>query len=210
MDRTSQGLGTLNGKNFELKDGLPPLDVHAITEDTDGNLWVGTGGGMFCLHEGQITEFHKTNGLPSEDISSLLADSDGALWIGTRGNGLARFAKKQWSYYTTSDGLAGNSIGYLVEDNETNLWIGSNSGLTRVAKKSLNDLAQRVSRKCQSLPLSSLRRRGWDVDARMHRGFATCRLRRAQWHALVSHHARFGIRESCRAETKFAGTSSGD
>jgi signal transduction histidine kinase len=83
--------------------------------------------------------------LPSEDISSLLADSNGVLWIGTRGNGLARFAKNQWTHYTTSEGLAGNSIGYIVEDNETNLWLGSNSGLMRVAKKSLNDFANGVT-----------------------------------------------------------------
>ena len=124
-----------------MNDGLPSPDVHAIADDAEGNLWVGTGGGLACLRDGQITVFHKKDGLPSEDISSLLVDSDGVLWIGTRGSGLARFAKNQWTYYTTSDGLAGNSIGYMIEDNEGYLWIGSNAGLTRVAKKSLNDFA---------------------------------------------------------------------
>lgn len=138
---TRDGLGRLNGKDFELKDGLPPLDVHAIADDADGNLWVGTGSGLVCLRDGRVTEFHKKDGLPSEDISSLLADSDGVLWVGTRGSGLARYANNQWTNYTTAEGLAGNSIGYLVEDGETNLWLGSNSGLMRVAKKSLNDFA---------------------------------------------------------------------
>jgi len=142
---TEGGLRLLNGKDLELKDGLPAMDVHAIADDADGNLWVGTGGGLICLRDGRITEFHKKDGLPSEDISSLLADADGALWIGTRGNGLARFAKNRWTYYTTGEGLAGNSIGYLVEDNETNLWLGSNSGLMRITKKSLDDVANGVA-----------------------------------------------------------------
>jgi ligand-binding sensor domain-containing protein/signal transduction histidine kinase len=141
---TENGLVLLNGsgsKIFSVPEGMPSPEIHAIADDADGNLWVGTGGGLACLHDGKITSFHKREGLPGENISALLADSDGVLWIGTRGSGLARFAKNHWTYYTASDGLAGDSIGYLLEDSEAYLWIGSNSGLTRVAKKSLNDFA---------------------------------------------------------------------
>ena len=139
---TYSGLFLLEGSELrQFKDGLPSLDVHAIADDADGNLWVGTGGGLACLRDGKFTSFHNREDLPSEDISALLVDSDGVLWIGTRGGGLARFFKNRWTHYTTAQGLAGNSIGYLIEDSETNLWLGSNSGLTRVAKKSLNDFA---------------------------------------------------------------------
>jgi ligand-binding sensor domain-containing protein/signal transduction histidine kinase len=142
---TLGGLALLNGESskvFSINEGLPAPDVHAIADDADGNIWIGTGGGLACLRDGKITAFHKSDdGLPGENISALLTDSDGVLWIGTRGSGLARFDGKHWKRYATSDGLAGNSIGYLVEDNEGYLWIGSNSGLTRVSKKSLNDFA---------------------------------------------------------------------
>jgi ligand-binding sensor domain-containing protein/signal transduction histidine kinase len=146
---TQAGLVLFSGDgptNFSVSDGLPAMDVHAVVDDAAGNLWVGTGSGLACLRDGKFTAYHKADGLPGEDISSLLADADGVLWVGTRGSGLARFAKNQWTNYTTAEGLAGNSIGYLVEDNETNLWIGSNSGLTRVAKKSLNDFASGAAR----------------------------------------------------------------
>ncbi len=141
---TQDGLVRYDGEHsriLSVSDGLPSPDVHAISDDAEGNLWVGTGGGLACLRDGKITVFHKQTGLPGDDVSSLLVDSDGVLWIGTRGSGLARFAKGQWKYYTTSDGLAGNSIGYIIEDHDGYLWIGSNAGLTRVAKKSLNDFA---------------------------------------------------------------------
>ncbi|HXS68976.1 MAG TPA: two-component regulator propeller domain-containing protein, partial [Candidatus Polarisedimenticolia bacterium] len=139
---TQAGLFLLEGHDLkQFKEGLPSLDVSAIADDADGNLWIGTSGGLACLRDGKFTSFHKKDGLPSEEISSLLVDADGVLWIGTRGSGLARFFKNQWTHYTTAQGLAGNSIGYLAEDNETNLWLGSNTGLMRVAKKSLNDFA---------------------------------------------------------------------
>ena len=149
---TQGGLVLLNGnesKVFSVSEGLPSPDVHAIADDAAGNLWVGTSGGLACLRDGKITSYHKTNGLPAEEVSTLLADSDGVLWVGTRGSGLGRFAKNQWTYYATSNGLGGDSIGYLLEDNETNLWLGSNSGLMRVAKKSLNDFANGTSASIQ-------------------------------------------------------------
>jgi signal transduction histidine kinase len=141
---TQGGLVLFNGnesKGFSVQDGLPSPDVHAITEDAAGNLWVGTSEGLVRMKDDKITVYHQADGLPGEDVSALLADSDGVLWIGTRGSGLGRLATNHWTTYTTSDGLGGDSIGYLLEDNETNLWIGSNSGLMRVAKKSLNDFA---------------------------------------------------------------------
>jgi ligand-binding sensor domain-containing protein/signal transduction histidine kinase len=141
---TQAALVLLDGQSpkvFSTADGLPGADVRAIADDAEGNVWVGTSGGLACWRDGKITAWHQKDGSPSEDISSLMADADGALWIGTRGNGLARFFKNRWTYYTMSNGLAGNSIGYLIEDNEGNLWLGSNSGLMRVAKKSLNDFA---------------------------------------------------------------------
>jgi ligand-binding sensor domain-containing protein/signal transduction histidine kinase len=147
---TEGGLALINDQSakwFNVQDGMPSADVHAIADDAAGNLWIGTGNGLACLRDGKITSYHKSDsGLPGENISALLADSDGVLWIGTRGSGLTRFDGKHWTSYSTGDGLAGNSIGYLVEDREGYLWIGSNSGLTRVAKKSLNNFASGATR----------------------------------------------------------------
>ncbi|HWD91774.1 MAG TPA: two-component regulator propeller domain-containing protein [Verrucomicrobiae bacterium] len=145
---TREGLLVFSGqtsRTLSVAEGLPNPDVRAIAGDAEGNLWIGTGGGLACLRGGTLSVFHKKDGLPSEDISSLLVDADGVLWIGTRGSGLARFAKNQWTHYTTGEGLAGNSIDYLLEDNKTNLWLGSNTGLMLVAKKSLNDFANGVT-----------------------------------------------------------------
>ncbi|HEX4265649.1 MAG TPA: two-component regulator propeller domain-containing protein [Verrucomicrobiae bacterium] len=141
---TQEGLLVFSGQNSQMisvADGLPRSDVRAIADDAAGNIWIGTGGGLACLRDGRVTVFHKKDALPGEDISSLLVDAEGVLWVGTRGSGLARFAKNRWTHYTAGEGLAGNSVDYLLEDNETNLWLGSNTGLMRVAKKSLNDFA---------------------------------------------------------------------
>lgn len=146
---TQAGLVLLDAHDlriFSVNDGLPGADVRAIAEDSGGNLWIGTGGGLARIGGGAITAYRRPSGLPSEDISSLLADARGVLWIGTRGSGLVRLEGNHWTHYTTGEGLAGNSVGYLFEDDKTNLWLGSNTGLMRVAEKSLNDYAAGLSR----------------------------------------------------------------
>jgi ligand-binding sensor domain-containing protein/signal transduction histidine kinase len=131
------GLGCFDGQNwkfFTKADGLPPAAVRAITESTNGDLWIGTeGGGLFLLSDGKISP---TNA-PAKDISCLLVDHSGVLWVGTSGHGLARFAQGHWTSFAASDGLAGDDIGYLIEDDLGYLWIGSYEGLTRVGEESL-------------------------------------------------------------------------
>jgi signal transduction histidine kinase/ligand-binding sensor domain-containing protein len=144
---TRSGLVLFHGRDsklFSIAEGLPSADVRAVADDVEGNVWIGTSGGLACLRDGKIHSFRKKDRLPSEDISSLLVDSEGILWIGTHGSGLVRFSKNRWTHYTTSEGLAGNSIAYLLEEGD-NIWLGSNVGLIRVAKKSLNDFAARLT-----------------------------------------------------------------
>ncbi len=144
---TQGGLARWDGRDWKLfttGDGLSSDDVRALADDADGNLWVGTeGGGLNCLREGKFTAFRRQDkdGLPSDDISSLYVDGDGVLWIGTS-SGLARFARGQWTRYTTQEGLLSDKIGYLLEDGLGYLWLGSNIGLMRVAKQDLNAFAK--------------------------------------------------------------------
>ena len=135
-------------KVFTTRDGLSADAIRAITEDREGNLWVGTsGGGLNRLRDGQFTPFRKqAGGLPSDDISSLYADGDGVLWIGTLRSGLARFYGGNWTCYTTHEGLIGNSIRYVVADDQGCFWIGSNAGLMRVARQTLNDFANGLTK----------------------------------------------------------------
>jgi ligand-binding sensor domain-containing protein len=49
---------------FSTKDGLSNSDVWTIVEDDDGNIWVGTRGGLFRYHSpsGKFIDYtHKVN-----------------------------------------------------------------------------------------------------------------------------------------------------
>jgi len=142
---TAAGLVRWNGrepKRYTTLDALSSDAISALADDADGNLWIGTaGGGLNRLRDDKVKVFHKqAGGLPSNDVSALLVDSKGVLWVGTSGSGLARFARGQWTRFSTREGLPGNSIGFLLEDGDGDLWLGTNGGITRVRRKSLDQL----------------------------------------------------------------------
>ena len=65
-------------------------EEHTIEEDSFGNIWIGTSGGLNCFDGHRFIQYRTTNGLPNNFIRSLLEDKDGNIWIGTH-NGLCRF-----------------------------------------------------------------------------------------------------------------------
>jgi len=64
------------------KDGAP-ADIVAITQTSDGYLWLGTPTGLFSFDGIRFAHFEPRAGedLPAKAIQNLLATRDGSLWI---------------------------------------------------------------------------------------------------------------------------------
>lgn len=139
---TQNGLGYWDGRQWEIKTNAPlNCPIQAITQDLDGNIWVGTSSrGLFRLRQGNVDAFTRTNGLPHDHVTSLICDKKGVIYVGTV-QGLGRFANGRWTSVSKAEGLAANYIGYLLDDETGCLWLGSNAGLMRVAKQELDMLA---------------------------------------------------------------------
>ncbi len=75
-------------KHYSKADGVP-LSVLCATEDSLGNIWVGTfANGAFLIHDGKIVRrLTMDDGLPSNEVRSILPLKNGKIWFGT-GNGL--------------------------------------------------------------------------------------------------------------------------
>jgi signal transduction histidine kinase/ligand-binding sensor domain-containing protein len=104
-------------------EGLPQDTIRAITQTSDGYLWVGTDEGLARFDGYDFVTFTKDDGsLPSTTITALAADKDGALWIGTP-NGLSRYANLRFTTFKVADGLPDNAINSLLVDHTGTLWI---------------------------------------------------------------------------------------
>ena len=125
---------------INLHNVAPSLDPVAMTEDRDGNLWIGTErSGLFRWRNGESRRYDRNDGLPNNNIRSLLADNDGALWIGTLDGGLCRLKENRIVTCTTKDGLTDNVINHIADDGRGYFWFGSFGGIFRADKAALNE-----------------------------------------------------------------------
>jgi signal transduction histidine kinase/ligand-binding sensor domain-containing protein len=109
-------------------------EITALAEDPDGNIWIGTNGGLNRLEpkSGKITRYYKEQGLPSADISGILNGADGSLWISTIA-GLSCFDSATGTFrnYDVSDGLQNEQFkdGAAFRSSSGKLYFGSVNGI---------------------------------------------------------------------------------
>jgi ligand-binding sensor domain-containing protein len=72
---------------WRIQDGVLSGAALAVTQTTDGYLWIGTRAGLVRFDGVRFVPWASPDGtqLPSSEVSSLLGARDGSLWIGMEG-----------------------------------------------------------------------------------------------------------------------------
>lgn len=106
--------------------------VHAIAEDREGFIWVGTADGLFRYDGAAFHAYRRRQGdprsLPDNTVRALLVTRGGTLWVGTQERGLARFDRRTESFAAYSPGRDGAWVSALFEDRDGALWVGTEAG----------------------------------------------------------------------------------
>ncbi len=127
---------------FTTKDGLSNDTVNVIHEDRQGNLWIGTrGGGLNRLKDGRFSVFTTKQGLSDNLVFAIHEDREGSLWIGTYGGGISRLKDGRFTAITRKQGLFDDVIHRIIEDGRGDVWMSSNTGICRVSKRDLDEVA---------------------------------------------------------------------
>ena len=73
-----------------MEQGLSHNGLFSILEDSQGNFWFATLGGVnhYDPDENRITYYTTEEGISHNDVNSLLEDRDGNIWMGIWGHGL--------------------------------------------------------------------------------------------------------------------------
>jgi signal transduction histidine kinase/ligand-binding sensor domain-containing protein len=106
---------------------LPYADTTALSQSSDGRLWIGEVGGLFWMKDGQYTPIQLER--PSPFVWVIHQSSDGRMWFGTD-RGLFSYNDGKLVKFNTRDGLAGDDVKAIVEDSQGALWLGTYGGLS--------------------------------------------------------------------------------
>lgn len=75
---------------WEIKEGLPSLEVYDIKQGKDGYIWIATGGGIVRFDGINFKVFNKSTNMEFETsiMRNILVDKNGDLFFGTVGGGV--------------------------------------------------------------------------------------------------------------------------
>ncbi len=115
--------------------------IQAMTQDHDGNIWVGTSHGVLLRSKGNRFDAVEGISLSPRSIHSLYATPDGSVWIGYAAAGLARYKDGKYFRATSTQGLFDDQISQIVADGLGWLWLGSDNGIFKIQQQEFEDLA---------------------------------------------------------------------
>jgi ligand-binding sensor domain-containing protein len=116
------------------QNGLPQDKVQAITQTTDGYLWIGTLHGLAKFDGVRFTRFIPTDApeLGAASVHGLYTARDGSLWIGTDFEGLAHWKDGRTEWYRSQQPFA-TELRCIREDRNGAVWITAQEGVFQVA-----------------------------------------------------------------------------
>ena len=110
---------------YTQADNLSDDYVNSLFEDREGNLWVGTRGGLDRFRDSAVATFSVKQGLSHNLATSLLASKDGSVWIGCAVGGLNRLSRGQITTYGERGKLNGDSPNSLFQDSSGRIWVST-------------------------------------------------------------------------------------
>lgn len=116
---------------FNSENGLENENIKVVSQDNEGNIWLGTdGSGAFRFSGNEFVNFGDKNGLAS--VMSIIQDNDKTYWFSTYGEGITKYKDNVFTnYHSLNSNLTNNTIWTSMLDSKGQLWFGSSGGLIK-------------------------------------------------------------------------------
>lgn len=134
------------GNNPVLLQGrfrLPDLSdeiIHAMAQDANGDLWVGTGqSGLLHLNLSSdlksiitISRFGKKSGFPFSSVNELIIDRQGQIWVSTMGDGIVKIFKQSFTYFPFANRFGVSEVRSITET-PAGYQVATDNGLLQIS-----------------------------------------------------------------------------
>ena len=118
-----------NIKHYTVNDGLLHAFVNDIIQDSRGNIWIATGGGLCKFNGVEFINYTTKNGLNYPRLLSLAEDNNNNIWIGTL-VGLNFFDGD--SIYSLKNQNGNERIFSIEKSSDGKMWVSSDKGVKKV------------------------------------------------------------------------------
>ncbi len=119
-------------KSWGPQEGLPSGGVWAVTQDTEGFLWLGTDNGPLRFDGTRFRpwSFISSSPLPDSPVRAIRASHDGSLWFGFgKTGGVTRLKNGDVKTYGPDEGLDAAAVTVFFEHPGGSFWVGTERGL---------------------------------------------------------------------------------
>jgi ligand-binding sensor domain-containing protein/signal transduction histidine kinase len=118
---------------WRASEGLPENTVQALAIGAQGQLWMGSTGGLASFDGAHVHVYALPQPFDANSIFCLARTSDGSVWAGTEGGGLLRLRGSDLKVFSARDGLTDAFVRSVFQDDRGQLWVGTDNGLFRLA-----------------------------------------------------------------------------
>ncbi|MDQ0638740.1 signal transduction histidine kinase/ligand-binding sensor domain-containing protein [Pedobacter sp. W3I1] len=137
-------------KQYQADDGLAHNSVHAIIQDKNGFIWIGTRGGLNRFDGYTFktlkNEKSKFGNIGNNIIISLIEDKKGMLWVGT-GRGIVKYNPYN-EIFTPLEQAPQNYISHIIIDHHNDLYFLANNQLHKYIQNSNKVVNLKISASC--------------------------------------------------------------
>jgi ligand-binding sensor domain-containing protein/serine phosphatase RsbU (regulator of sigma subunit) len=112
---------------YGVEQGLSQSQVQCITQDDDGNLWIGTLSGLTRYNGREFKVYSRTDSLAEDWVTSLCKDKDGNIWFGHWAGGVSmyNFKTQKIENLNLEEYTRFKTVTSIAQDDKNRFWIAT-------------------------------------------------------------------------------------
>ncbi len=116
--------------NLNVENGLIQSQASCLAQDKNGNLWIGTIGGLSRYDGRNFTNYSVRNGMLNNIVHTIAVDTKNHIWIGNA-NSVSSFDGKTFTHYVlhAPGNATADTVNELQTNNNDTIWCRTNREL---------------------------------------------------------------------------------